>query len=414
MRQLLLVCICILTVAFNSYGQQAFTIYNTINSPLPENSVRAIAIAPNGTKWIGTDYGLASFDDVNWNVYKTTNSGIPDNSIRSLAVDAFNNVWIGTFTSGLVKFDGTNWTIYNVANSDIPDDYVRCLEFDTLGNLWVGTIGGLGYFDGTNWDVYTMSNSVLGSNNISSLHVHKPDNSTYIGTINGGLAINNASGWSHFTIWNSNLPDNTILGLVKDTTDVLWMSTPAAGLSGYLGGIAFLTLNTSSSNINTNSLNCITIDMEEYIWAGSNDSGIVKRDGVDFTSYNTVNSAMPDNFVQSIKCDDQGVLWIGTQIGGLVRFDESILLSSQEVQPTPSLHLFPVPANIELNVQLSDRGAILMQLFDMQGKVWIQQPLCENTSTFTLKTEQLPTGNYLLKVVHKDGRISSRKFTRVD
>ena len=78
------------------------------------------------------------------------------------------------------------------------------------------------------------------------------------------------------------------------------------------------------------------------------------------------------------------------------------------------MHLFPVPANLELNVRLSAEGALLMQLFDMQGKVWMQQTLSENSSTFTLKTEQLPTGNYLLKVVHKDGRVSSRKFTKVD
>src|SRR5687768_13503873 len=105
-------------------AQQGWTNYNTSNSPIPENAVRCIAIDNNGVKWIGTDYGLAAFDDVNWTVYQTFNSGIPDNSIRSLAVDDQDNIWIGTFNNGLVRFDGSNWIIYNISNSGLPDNYV--------------------------------------------------------------------------------------------------------------------------------------------------------------------------------------------------------------------------------------------------------------------------------------------------
>ncbi|OQA12621.1 MAG: Two component regulator propeller [Bacteroidetes bacterium ADurb.Bin397] len=399
----------LMVLPFLVTGQQAWTVYNTQNSPLPENSVRCIAVAPNGTKWVGTDYGLASFDDVNWTVYQTFNSSIPDNSIRSLAVDANNDVWIGTFTSGLVKFDGTNWTIYNMANSDLPDDFVRCLEIDTLGNLWVGTIGGLAYFDGTNWDIYNTSNSVLGSNNIGSIYVKPEDNSAYFGTINGGLAIKDASGWSHFTIWNSNLPDNTILGLVKDTSEVLWMATPAAGLSGYIGGIAFITYNTSSSNITTNSLTCISIDSDEYIWSGSNDSGIVKQQGIsNFISYNTLNSGMPDNFVQAITTDDQGVLWIGTQIGGLVRFDESILLSVPSIANKSQVKIFPIPAAENLYISSEEKAIDKLQLTDITGRVIPISPEIISEQLFQLNTSQLSSGTYLFRIIYKDGIVDSR------
>src|SRR3982751_1577058 len=83
------------------FSQAGWTIYNTSNSPLPENSVRCIAIDHNDVKWIGTDFGLASFDNTNWTVYQTSNSGLPDNSIRSIAIDHQNNIWIGTFSAGL-------------------------------------------------------------------------------------------------------------------------------------------------------------------------------------------------------------------------------------------------------------------------------------------------------------------------
>src|SRR4051812_37968120 len=90
-------------------AQPAFTIFNTGNSPLPENSVAHISIDRFGKKWICTDFGLAVYNDTSWTVYLTTNSGLSDNSVKCVAFDASGNAWIGTQTGGLNKFDGVNW-----------------------------------------------------------------------------------------------------------------------------------------------------------------------------------------------------------------------------------------------------------------------------------------------------------------
>ncbi len=392
------------------YAQQAWTIYNNVNSPLPENSVRCIAFAPNGVKWIGTDYGLASFDGTTWNVYKTTNSGIPDNAIRSLVVDNQNNVWIGTFTTGLVKFDGINWTTYSTFNSDIPDDFVRSLALDTLGNLWVGTIGGLGYFDGTTWIIYDTSNSILISNNISALHVDESDNSLSIGTINGGIVLKDGNNWTHLTLWNSNLPDNTTLGIDKDTTDVRWLATPAGGLSGYISGITFVTFNTTTSTIASNSFTSIAVAADQSIWVGSIDSGVVKREGTNFINYNILNSGMPDNLVQAIEIDDQGIIWIGTQIGGLVRLDESLLSSVNSLAETSSFNLFPVPAGETLYMNSEIFKPLLLEVYDMSGKQISLQTSFTEKNRIAIQTSELSTGTYLVKVVFENGTVGSKFF----
>lgn len=390
-------------------AQQAWTIYNNSNSPLPENSVRCIAFASNGVKWIGTDYGLASFDGTTWNVYKTTNSGIPDNSIRSLAVDGQNNIWIGTFTTGLVKFDGVTWTTYSTFNSDIPDDFVRSLAFDTLGNLWVGTIGGLGYFDGTNWIIYDSSNSILISNNISALHVDESDNSLSIGTVNGGIVLKDGNNWTHLTLWNSNLPDNTTLGIDKDTSDIRWLATPAGGLSGYIGGITFVTFNTTTSTIASNSFTSIAISDDQSIWVGSIDSGVVKREGNNFINYNTFNSDMPDNVVQAIKIDDQGIVWIGTQTGGLVRLDESLLSSVNTIADAQTFNLFPVPAGETLYMNAQEK-LLLVEVYDITGKQILADTNFTNERALEIETSELSSGTYLLKAVFSNGTAGSRKF----
>ena len=35
--------------------------------------------------WIGTSGGLARFDGTIWTVYNTSNSGLPENSVKSIA-----------------------------------------------------------------------------------------------------------------------------------------------------------------------------------------------------------------------------------------------------------------------------------------------------------------------------------------
>ena len=32
--------------------------------------------------------GVAKFDNINWTLYNSTNSGLPNNSVRSIAIDA--------------------------------------------------------------------------------------------------------------------------------------------------------------------------------------------------------------------------------------------------------------------------------------------------------------------------------------
>ncbi len=410
MKYLLLLSFLFLFLICNAFAQTGWTIYNTINSPLPENSVRCITIDQNGVKWIGTDYGLASFDDVNWNVYQTFNSGLPDNSIRSLAVDYQNNLWVGTFSGGLVKFDGSAWTVYNTFNSDLPDDFVRCLAIDTLNKLWVGTIGGLAYFDEVTWDIFNTSNSLLGSNNIGSLFVDTTDNSVSIGTINGGLSIKTDTSWTAYTLSNSNLPDNTILGLDKDSSGVLWMATPAAGLAAHIGGFTFLTLNTASSAIASNSLTGISIAPDESIWASCNDSGIIKRDGNSFTNYNTVNSPLPDNFAHTILVDAMGIIWIGTLQGGLIRFDESLYLDIHEQDFQESFSLFPVPANDWINIKTTEEKLFSICIIDAAGKIINHDKAVTYNNSAVLNTSQLTSGVYSARIVLKNGNSFHKKF----
>jgi ligand-binding sensor domain-containing protein len=74
--------------------------------------------------------GLQSLMESRWTVYNTSNSSLPYNIVRAIAIDGGGNKWIGTDGGGLAKFDGVNWTVYKTSNSKLPDTVVFAIAID--------------------------------------------------------------------------------------------------------------------------------------------------------------------------------------------------------------------------------------------------------------------------------------------
>lgn len=403
----------LLFLTFPLYAQNAFTIYNSQNSPLPFDGVNCIAFDSTGINWIGTEFGLASFDGTNWNIFNTMNSGLPDNAIRCIAVDRFNNKWIGTFFGGLVKYDGTNWTVYNTQNSDLPDDYIKTIAFDTSGHKWIGTIIGMAEFDDTNWTVYDMSNSPFAlSDNIACINI---DNNNFfkIGTMNGGLIYINNGNWQVFTIPNgSGIPDNTILEISMDINGVEWLSTPANGLVAHPGGFTWLIYTPFTSSMPSASTSSLEIsDYPGVVWVGTLDAGIVRKSGVNFTAYNPSNSVFPDYVATFIEKDLNGILWIGTTSGGLVKLDESLLLSTEEANLSSGI-TFNSFASDRLKI-ISSGKIISPELLTIDGKkTGITFSINHNHAEAEIS--RLGNGFYLLTFADENGNIISGKIFKAN
>jgi ligand-binding sensor domain-containing protein len=60
---------------------------------LPNLYIHAIAEAPDGKIWVGTEQGLAKYDGTNW---ATVKSGLPSLFITAIAFDKVGSAWIGT------------------------------------------------------------------------------------------------------------------------------------------------------------------------------------------------------------------------------------------------------------------------------------------------------------------------------
>ncbi len=371
----------------------------------------------------------ALFAETNWTVYNTDNSLIGSNQINCLTINE-NKLWVGT-SYGLFSFENESWENYSEA---LPNQNVKCISFDEAGKMFVGTLSGLAIYDGVDWEVYTDQNSIL-SNQVndvafvldqtyiatidglfklgdelslvldsSSLEasflnartLYSFGDSLIIGTINGGLGYL----YSDSVVWHntitSPITDNSILGIGVDQNKNVWLGAPYAGLTAHLESGSWLNYNTiSNDSWPSNSLNTILMDDDNFMFVGSNGAGFFRfyiNSGIPNTTiYNTSNSGLPNDNVLSIAKENAGIYWIGTE-NGLVRWDHSV-----EVAPysTPTFYF-----NNSVSDQLIISENSNVEIYNLNGQL-----VCSENNKKNIGLSYLASGMYILRLNGENHRI---------
>ncbi|MEE3037773.1 MAG: two-component regulator propeller domain-containing protein [Bacteroidota bacterium] len=309
------------------FAQDNWINYTTDNTPMSDHQINDILIV-DGIKWVGTNWGLFSFDNTTWSDYSAF---LPNNQVQSLVLDNNGHLYVSTL-GGITIFDGSNWEQLTPQNTPLPS-HINELVFDQSNVGFIGTINGL-YKKENDLITLLLDSSSLEPDfvNISAL-AFKGD-SLCIGTVNGGLGYwyNDSISWYNTT---NGLIDNTANDLlVKDQN--LWISCPYGGLTAQLTNGSFLTFNTGFfPNWPSNSLTTLQLD-EQLIYVGTIAAGFFEfsfQDGIHNTSvYNTQNSELINNTVLCFEKGDDGY-WIGTE-GGLVNWNKSSSVNDDVINRT--------------------------------------------------------------------------------
>lgn len=122
---------------------------------LPSDNVRSIYVAADGTKWFGTEAGVARHTGNNtldnWTVY-TTHDGLVDNFVQAICEDMNGNIWFGT-KAGISVFDGSAWTSYTT-DKGLVSNNILSLATDRNGVVWIGTEAGIGSYANNKLETY--------------------------------------------------------------------------------------------------------------------------------------------------------------------------------------------------------------------------------------------------------------------
>jgi ligand-binding sensor domain-containing protein len=111
---------------------------------LPSDNIQSIFIAPDGTKWFGTEEGIAKHTGKNtldnWTVY-TTDDGLVDNFVQAICGDTKGNIWFGT-KAGISVFNGSSWISYTT-DKGLASNNILSIATDQDGIVWIGTDAGI-------------------------------------------------------------------------------------------------------------------------------------------------------------------------------------------------------------------------------------------------------------------------------
>lgn len=373
------------------YTQGTWVVYNVQNSLLPDNTIRSLHKDADGALWVGTDNGLAKFENGLFTVTDSSNSNLPSNQIRSITTDTNGRVYVGTMQAGVAIFNGDSFDVYNTQNSLLPDDNVRALIFDETQNFWMGTVGGAVQVTDEGWSVYNINNSPIGGNNINKIFADEAG-VIWIGTVNGGIAKKEGNQWTIYKNSNSGLADNTVLDFATDMAGDLWFTTPAQGL-GRFNGNTWQYRITANSNIPTNSLTALQLSKNTGIkYIGSTDKGIIRWDNsLVFDSFTVVNSPLPDNYITCLLLYDDTTLYAGTQSGGLVKFFDTTAAKIVGLKGVAqnSFSIYPNPTDGALFFAGVYNATAIFQ--DMFGRIVFETLITDNP---------VAIGTYLSKGVY--------------
>jgi ligand-binding sensor domain-containing protein len=294
-----------------------WTVYSPANCPIPDYTILSVMVDNEVVKWVGTkNSGFATFDDVNWTIKNTGNSLLPHNTVSAFAREKNGIVWVGTY-GGLVKIEQRNWTIYTSADSTLPNDTITTIAVDSLGVMWFGTPGGCVEHDGQTWKPYTNGSSTFDNNHINAIAVSSI-NTKYIGT-DSGLVSYNGSMWASI----DSLQPRTIRGIAckSDTVNTTWVVSPI-GISHSTATGVWNLLNSANSGFPNESFLSIATDNNNIIWAGSEAEGniVMIKPTTDMEIYNAQNTDVLINCgaINCITVDGDNNIYFGTDNTGLV------------------------------------------------------------------------------------------------
>ncbi|MCE5252256.1 T9SS type A sorting domain-containing protein [bacterium] len=364
--------------SLHSYNGSELKTYLT-RGPRSYN-MQDLFIDRNGTKWFGTYFGAAEFDGSGWenHIFSLSENDIPPNSsliqynsitnaVLCIGEDQDNVLWMGT-AYGIRSFDGSTLTFYGPANTNnvVYTSIVDC-AVDKDNVKWFASGRNICSFDGTTWTPYHTFEF------ITSSVVVDADNIKWFGTYDKGVWSFDGSTWINYTEENG-APKGNIMVAAVDRDNIKWFGTDDGIWS--FNGTAWTFYDKDIIGIPDHAaINDIEVDAYNRLWCVINGS-LASFDGVSWTVYDRETTGS----VSKIAIDGEGVLWLGGFGGvgdaGVVQSfkisAEPAVVEEKNSLPT-ALKIngnYPNPFNPSTTIEfmIPDPGTVNLSIYSISGQ----------------------------------------------
>jgi signal transduction histidine kinase len=282
----------------------------TTREGLPQNSVNAMASAPDGSLWIGTFGGLVRFDGASFRLLERIDSaGRHVDRVLSLAVGADGALWVGT-EQGLLRYRDHRYDTWQTTRG-LPDGAVSALCMDHAGVLWIGTPNGLAWRAGDRLVTLTeLQGRRLGP--VTSI-VEDAQGTVWVNAGDGLVAI--ADG-TQTPRWAAPPVRGAVSMVLQDRSGARWF-----GLPDGVASVSPRAVRVYGRSAGVHHPSVMAEDPGGGYWLGTANDGLVYLQPGG--GRNAAPYALPDGRqhyrVRAALVDGEGDVWFGTNASGLLR-----------------------------------------------------------------------------------------------
>ena len=400
-----------LFIVFKTGIAQNWKHYDTSNSSSPFNYYTRMAIDTSNVKWfvrlIGSGDKTVSFDNnLTWTVYNNIFNTTAFNC-RSMHIDKKNKMWQSTLNNDAYSFDSGVWTKYNSTTTGLSlmsniNDFV----VDQNNLKWFCSNLGLANYNDTVFSFFDTANSNLPFQPIYKININASNYLYIIGQ--DSLSIFNGSVWDSFaTPFSSVATSINTYKFACSSANSIWLARSLSndGLYKFENGF-WTNFTTSNSNLPSNSISSIVIDLDDNIWF-SYAGGLAKFDGVNCVLFDTLNGFPYPNGGGVLQIDKFNNKW-NCSPGGVVVFNENGIVGRDDLfMNENNILIFPNPNNgkFELRSNINDR----LQSLEIYNILGDRISLVNDISPLMVfDISNCPSGIYIVKVYTHEGVVCKK------
>lgn len=289
---------------------------------LSNSSVQALIQDSFGNFWSGGFIGGLNFiqiqkkffSKITYLPYIGNINSLPYNTAMGLSSDKNDNVWVANGAGGMSKYHFHNKIKTINRAPELADSlFVFTASIDENNNMWFGTSDGKVFFYDTNRKRFTQLTSYPYIN-VPVYHILIDGNEKLWICSDIGLYVYDLKDKTgiEYTTANSDLPDNNLRYVLKDSHGNYWIGALGGGLQVY--DSQFRLLHDYGQHFNFYSINHIYMDSAHRVWVGSQNDLFLFPD---YETSNVVrigkNQGLKENYIMAITegktADD---IWVST------------------------------------------------------------------------------------------------------
>lgn len=298
------------------FTNDKFISYTTTEGLL-SNTIMSIIEDQKGAMWFSSyGNGVSRLEDGIYTNF-TENEGLGNNTVWCSLVDKQNNIWFGTST-GFSVFDGKKIISYN-SKHGLNANKIYALAQDENQHIWIGSKEGLSVLYLDKDSLYNFTPEFQLPTNIRSIVIENKS-TIWICSSEGLVKFNPTNNTNKKYTINNGLPDNSVMNMVKDASNTLWVGTKN-GLAYFENNIFVPVL--VAEDYPSNNINFLKLDAFNSLWIGTN-NGLYNLKNLAKENLQTSSFIRYSNLdgLKSLECNQNSVfidsknnLWFGTNSG---------------------------------------------------------------------------------------------------